>query len=237
VTHVIGVIPARYASTRFPGKLLADLQGKSILQRTFESARRSSTLDQILIATDDQRIKQAAENFGAEVVMTRIDCPSGTDRVAEAIEGLDADIVINIQGDEPCVSPEAIDAVARRLLESPEAPMATALFPLSDEERNDSSIVKCVVDQSGRALYFSRAPIPTPYGHLGIYGYRPAFLRTYVGLPPSPQQETEDLEQLRALEHGYSIVVAHVEAAHPGVNTPEDLKRLEQLLCNQNMYS
>lgn len=240
MARVIGIIPARYASSRFPGKMLAQLQGSPILKHTFNSASSSPILDQLIIATDDDRIRKIAEEFGAEVVMTSPSCPTGTDRIGEAIASLDLhpdDIVINIQGDEPCISPMAIEAVANKLLNDEGAVMSTALYLLtSSDQLADRSLVKCAVGVNQRALYFSRAPIPTPYGHIGIYGYRVHFLRTYIEIAPTPLQTAEDLEQLRALEHGYPIAVAIIPEAMIGVNTPEDLTRLEELLCSQNIY-
>ncbi len=245
----IGIIPARYGSIRFPGKPLAPILGKTLLQRTYENARRCKSLKLIVVATDDQRIYDHVKEFGGEVVMTSMDCETGTDRLAEVIKlypHLKSCIVINIQGDEPCIDPKTIDAVIEILRCDPQASMSTAAVLLSSEEEATSpSIVKCTMDQRGNALYFSRNLIPsnkkgsycgeTPYyRHLGIYGYRYEFLTEYARLPKTPLQSIEDLEQLKALEHGYRIKVAIVKSSAIGVDLPEDIQKIEKILCKQN---
>ncbi len=251
--RVVGCIPARWSSTRFPGKPLATILGKSLIQRTYENALRSDVLDALVVATDDERIRKHVEGFGGVVVMTSTGCRNGTERLAEALGKsavlASADIVVNVQGDEPCVSPEAIEGMVSRLVEDEAAVMSTVVVPLRDEKlARDSSVVKCVVDRSGAALYFSRALIPgnklgvwnanVPcYQHLGLYAYRREFLLEYAALPATPLQESEDLEQLGALEHGYRIAVAVVEGVGVGVDTPEDLERLEKVLCKESISS
>lgn len=235
------MIPARYASSRYPGKMLANLLGKSLIQRTYENASRCTLLNRLIVLTDDPRIAAEVERFGGEVVMTSPNCPTGSDRLAEALPQLgvsEHDVVINIQGDEPCIPPDVIAAVGLLLGEGSSTPMGTAAFPiLCESERLNPSVVKCVVDRRGHALYFSRAPLPKAYGHIGIYSFRPSFLARYAKLPPTPLQQAEDLEQLKVLEHGYSIAVALVDQPVIGINTPEDLKRVETLLCSQSTSS
>ncbi len=250
---VLGIIPARFASTRLPGKLLIPILGKTLLQRTFENASQASILDKLLIATDDQRISDHVKEFGGHAVMTSLSCPTGTDRLAEVLhqypEWLNAEAVVNIQGDEPCVDPRAIEEAVRLLLQDPQASMATIATPLrNEEEAYSSSIVKCVLDQQKNALYFSRAFIPSNkkhafnpqgpyYRHIGLYVYRPTFLLRYQSLSPTPLQLEEDLEQLKVLEHGYRIKVAITDQASIGVDTPEDLNKIEQWICKQNIFS
>jgi 3-deoxy-manno-octulosonate cytidylyltransferase (CMP-KDO synthetase) len=234
----VGLIPARYASTRLPGKMLVQIFGKSLIQRTYENAAHCPLLNRLIVLTDDLRIRDEVHRFGGEVVMTSPHCATGSDRLAEALPHLglrEEDIVINVQGDEPCVPPEVIEAVGRLLDEQEHAVMGTAAFPIESEaDRLEPSFVKCVVDRGGRALYFSRAPLPQAYGHIGIYSYRPSFLSQYPKLPSTPLQLAEDLEQLKVLEHGYSIAVALVNQPVIGVNTPEDLIRIERMLCQNS---
>lgn len=251
--EVIGIIPARYASTRFPGKPLIDIKGKTLIQRTYENALRATSLKSIVVATDDQRIYDHVQGFGGQVVMTSPHWPTGTDRLAEVLLNEPklnkADIVVNIQGDEPCLDPAVIDAVSAILINDPEAVMSTAMTPLKNEaDVCNPNIVKCVVDTFGTALYFSRAMIPynktgkydpatSYFRHLGIYAYRPSFLSLYQQLPATPLQLAEDLEQLKVLEHGFRIKVALVEEMTIGVDTPQDIQKVEQWLCRQNTYS
>lgn len=249
---VLGIIPARYASTRFPGKLLAPLLNKTLIQHTYENARKSQTIDKIVIATDDIRIYNHAKTFNAEVVMTSTECPTGTDRLGEALakhpELQSYSIIINIQGDEPCLPPQAIDKVIHILQANPDAHMATAAVKLKAEDAHHTSVVKCVFDKNGNALYFSRSLIPgnktgkqikgiSYYQHVGIYAFRKDFLLQYAQLPPTPLQQSEDLEQLKVLEHGYKIKVAIVESEVIGVDHFEDIKKVELLLCKQNTFS
>ena len=238
------IIPARYGSTRFPGKPLADLWGKPIIQHVWERARQSRLAGRVIIATDDERIAAVARGFGAEVAMTRADHPSGTDRVAEVARALDADIVVNVQGDEPIIDPAHIDATVAPLTADPTIPMGTLCCPIEEiAELANPNVVKVVLDRRGFALYFSRLPIPfvrderaracpersrrvARYRHLGLYVYRRDFLLSLAGLAPTPLEQAERLEQLRVLEHGHRIRVVIVDRASPGVDTPADLERL-----------
>ncbi len=236
MSEIVAIIPARYASTRFPGKPLADLWGKPLIQHVWERARCAESVGRVLIATDDERIAGAARGFGAEVVMTRADHPSGTDRIAEAAAGLEAEIVVNLQGDEPLIEPAAIEAAVRPLQEDPALPMSTLCCPIETlEELANPNVVKVVCDRRGYALYFSRLPIPfvrdkgagvERFRHIGLYAYRRDFLLAFAQLPPTPLEQAEKLEQLRALEHGHRIRVVPVDHLSPGVDTPEELERL-----------
>jgi 3-deoxy-manno-octulosonate cytidylyltransferase (CMP-KDO synthetase) len=240
------MIPARFASSRLPGKALADIAGKPMIVHVAERARESGAL-RVCIATDDGRIREAVERHGFTAAMTRPDHPTGTDRIAEVVEsqGFDPeDIVVNVQGDEPLIEPGLIRAVAGLLSDSPEAAIATACHPVHEAaEMFDPNVVKVVLDHEGYARYFSRAPIPwardafarstsaLPAGlpcfrHIGVYAYRARFLSSFPRLAPSPLERFEALEQLRALWHGFAIAVAvRHDAPHPGVDTPEDLER------------
>ncbi|MCC5847236.1 MAG: 3-deoxy-manno-octulosonate cytidylyltransferase [Verrucomicrobia bacterium] len=234
----VGVIPARYGSTRFPAKMLADLCGKPLVVRTVERVRQARSLSDVLLATDDERIAEAARAENISVVLTRADHPSGTDRIAEAVSGIDADIVVNIQGDEPFMDAALIDALVERMIAEPGLEMATAATPIRDiTELHAASVVKVVCSNSGHALYFSRSLIPFARDvspetlldqnlylrHLGIYSYRRDFLLKLVSHPPHPLEETEKLEQLRALALGAKIAVLITDQPAPGVDTPEDL--------------
>ena len=236
--EIVAVIPARFASTRLPGKPLLSDTGRPLIQHVVEAARRSSRLDRVIVATDDPRIAEAVAAFGGDCAMTRADHPSGTDRVAEVAAGLaDAGIVVNLQGDEPEVSGHALDLVVSLLEDDPDAPMATLATPIRDEAvYRDPSCVKVVRSRAGRALYFSRSPIPhhrdgppdaSPMAHLhlGLYAYRRDFLLKLGSLPPSPLETSEKLEQLRVLEAGYPIAVGLVDEPSIGIDTPEDYRR------------
>ncbi len=241
-TVVIAIIPARYASTRFPGKPLADIWGKSMLQRVWEQARKSTLVERVIIATDDERIYEHAHAFGGEVIMTRSDHRSGTDRCAEVATSIEnAEIILNIQGDEPFVQPEQTDLLVRTLTEAPPCPIATLVKRIrTPEELFNPNVVKAVFAQNRQALYFSRHPIPfvrgvAPevwltagefYKHLGLYAFRRDALLQVAQLPPSPLEVAESLEQLRWLAHGYSIAVGITDAESMGIDTPEDLQRL-----------
>ncbi len=244
------VIPARYGSTRLPGKPLLDIAGKPMVQRVWEQARASGA-DEVIIATDDERIESVAREFGATVCMTEVDHPSGTDRLQQ-VAGLmgwdDERIVVNVQGDEPLIPPVLIDQVAANLAAHAEAAIATLSEPVTTlEELTNPNAVKVATDINGLALYFSRATIPWPRDafaessqsmpagewsrHIGIYAYRTAFLHRYVRWAPAPLEQLEQLEQLRALYHGERIHVARaVEPVPAGVDTPEDLASLRRLL-------
>jgi 3-deoxy-manno-octulosonate cytidylyltransferase (CMP-KDO synthetase) len=233
------IIPARHASTRLPGKLLSEVGGKPLIQWTWENARGSAA-SRVLVATDDERIMERVEAFGGEACMTSAGHESGTDRIAEAaaLLGLaDERLVVNVQGDEPELTPALIDAVAATLDRDPDAEMATASHALPDAaDFKDPNVVKVVIDESGRALYFSRAPIPfhredpgapqEARRHVGIYAYRAGFLRRFSAWPPSRLEQAEKLEQLRALERGVAIAVHQsAEAPGPGIDTADDLAR------------
>lgn len=242
--NTVGLIPARYASTRFPGKPLHRIAGKPLLQHVVERCRQSRALADVIVATDDHRILEVARGF-CRAELTRPDHPSGTDRIAEVAARLSCDAIVNIQGDEPTMAPAIIDAVAALLATSE---MSTAATPLRDPvEFDDPNTVKVVVGANGVALYFSRRTIPYlrdgaarpaveqleafPFlKHLGIYGYRRATLTRLVALPVSPLEAAERLEQLRALEHGIQIAVARVAQDSIGVDTPEDAARVERWL-------
>ncbi len=230
----IVVIPARYGSSRFAGKVLAKDTGKYLVQHTYERALCAASVDTVLVATDDERVLKACGEFGAACVMTSVEHQSGTDRIAEAVSDLDADIVVNLQADEPDIDPGYIDRVAGLLADRPDASMATLLAPFDNAaDVANPNIVKCITDMNGRAIYFSRSPVPydrTAGGvgaveqyrrHLGIYAYRKDFLMTFTTLPPSVLEQTEKLEQLRAIENGYTILTATVEKAWDGVDTEE----------------
>ncbi len=238
---ILVCLPARYDSQRFPGKVLADQTGKPLIQHTYERACQASLPSAVLIATDHTRVQAAAEAFGAPCVMTRPDHPSGTDRIAEAVADRDADIVVNLQGDEPEIDPAHIDLVARLLVDHADVPMATLCAPLASAEQiANPNIVKVVTTLQGRALMFSRSVLPydrqaggvgrttSYFRHIGIYAYRKDFLQTITQLPPSPLELTEKLEQLRVLEHGYAIVVGRVESVCDGIDTTEQYQAFVQ---------
>jgi len=240
--RVAVVIPARYGSTRLPGKPLARIDGRPLIWYVWEKATRARTVRRVVVATDDERIASAVRGFGGEALLTSPDCASGTDRVAEAARGLSEEIVVNLQGDEPMMDPSVIDAVAGPLAADPALLMTTAAVVLDDPAQYESpQVVKVVVDARGDALYFSRAPVPryrdTPRGpyrkHLGIYGYRRDFLLRLGDLPPSPLERAEKLEQLRVLENGFRIRVVDVEHDPVGVDTPEDLEAVRERLCGR----
>jgi 3-deoxy-manno-octulosonate cytidylyltransferase (CMP-KDO synthetase) len=241
-SHIIGIIPARWASSRFPGKPLHPLLGKPLLQHVFERATLCTELDELVIATDDDRIAALCERIGAKVIQTRSDHPSGTDRIAEAAEKCEAAThVINIQGDEPLLEPELVDTLARELRNNCDIPMITAGSSLDNPELiADPNIVKLVIDRNQNALYFSRSPIPfrrsdTPslptYRHLGIYGYQVDFLKHFITLPPSSLEIAEGLEQLRALENGALIRVHLTEHEAIGLDSPDQIPLIESLLA------
>lgn len=235
MTRAIAVIPARYASVRFPGKALARVGGKPLIQHVWERARLLVAVERIIVATDDERIAGAVREFGGAAVMTSAAHPSGTDRVAEAARGTDAELVVNLQGDEPVFDAKAVDELVGLMADHPSIEMGTLAHPIRDDaELADANANKVVLDQSGYALYFSRSPIPyrrqpglvPPLRHIGIYVFRAPFLQRFASLPPTPLEKTETLEQLRALEHGVRIRVLVTPHASLGVDTPADLGRL-----------
>jgi 3-deoxy-manno-octulosonate cytidylyltransferase (CMP-KDO synthetase) len=237
VMRSVIVVPARWASTRFPGKPLATIAGVSLIQRVYERAARSSRAQAVYVATDDARIAAHVEAFGGKVLAPAGDFATGTDRIAAALRLVDDasfDVVVNVQGDEPLIDIGSVDALID-LLGSRETEMATMACPLAtDEELHARDVVKVVTDARGIALYFSRAPIgsrETALRHIGVYAYRRDALERFVALPPSPLEQAESLEQLRALQHGLKIAVLQTTKPHLGVDRPEDVARVESELA------
>ncbi len=240
ITTAVGIIPARRAATRFPGKPLARIAGRPMLEWVFAGAGHAKRLSRVLVATDHSEIVSACHRFGAEAVLTSPEHPTGTDRVAEVAAGLSENIIVNIQGDEPLIEGFVIDAAVAALEADPAAPMATIVHPAESSVLDDPNRVKVVLDQRNRALYFSRAPIPAalepgreaPYWqHVGLYAYRRSFLLEFVKLPRTPLERAEGLEQLRALEHGFPIAVAVIEGWQSiPVDVPEDIPCVETAL-------
>ncbi len=241
--QVIGVIPARWASTRLPGKSLVSLCGKPMIQRVVERARSATSLSAVIVATDDERIAAVVRGFGGEAVMTRTDHPSGTDRIAEAIGSRAADLVVNIQGDEPLLDPALIDRLVEQMRTEADWDMGTAAAPITDEaDRLSPSVVKVVWGARHQALYFSRSVIPfirdasdagmagLYWRHLGLYAYRAGFLRKLVAAPPCALELAEKLEQLRALHLGARMVVIETAETGIGVDTPADVARVEKMI-------
>jgi 3-deoxy-manno-octulosonate cytidylyltransferase (CMP-KDO synthetase) len=243
---IIAVIPARYGSTRFPGKALVLIQDKPMIQWVYEGTRRSSLINRVIVATDDVRIRDAVESFGGEAIMTSPDHATGTDRIAEVAQKVECELVVNVQGDEPLIHSEMIDQAVRPLSNDASIPMGT-LCKMIDrrEEAFDPNVVKVVFDRNGFALYFSRAPIPwdrdrwsgkssfadltlgsVMYKHIGLYVYRREFLLNYARMPQTTIESTEKLEQLRVLEHGHRIRVAVTEHESFGVDIPDDLSKI-----------
>lgn len=232
------IIPARFHSTRLPGKPLADIAGKPMIQRVYEQAVKAEKVDRVIVATDHEDIFSVVKNFGGEVVMTSAHHATGTDRLAEVAEQFpEADIIINIQGDEPEIDPKVIDQLVVPLGNSDDLSMATVITPMNDNELEQPGCVKVVVDQKGKALYFSRSLIPylrtetrivPVYKHIGVYGYQREFLLQFSKLVPTPLEQMESLEQLRALEYGYQIQTILVAHSAIGVDTPEDLAAINE---------
>ena len=239
---VIGVIPARFYSTRFEGKVLAKILGKPMIQLVYEKAKQARLLDDVIIACDHELVAGAVREFGAKVVFTAKAHPCGTDRISEVVNPLDVKIVVNIQGDEPLIHPSMIDSVAEALLNNKDLNMATLMKRIEDSALiNDPNVVKVVVDKNNFALYFSRAAIPhfafnsgvakpVYFKHIGLYGYTKDFLFTYKNLPVSNLEKTERLEQLRVLEEGFRIKVIETKFDTVGVDTPDDLIKVEEYL-------
>jgi 3-deoxy-manno-octulosonate cytidylyltransferase (CMP-KDO synthetase) len=243
--HAVVVIPARWSSSRFPGKVLAPLGGRPLVQHVCNLAERAASIETAIVATDDERVAERVRSWGGRVELTRADHQSGTDRVAEVAEQLDADIVVGLQADEPFLDPADIDRLVAELSDEGGAPLATLSAPLENVDHwRDPNAVKVVTDAAGRALYFSRAPIPYPFGegaeaavvppgvrlHVGVYGWRRDALLRFAAMPPSPLEQCERLEQLRALEAGWTIRVASATGAPFGIDTEEDLRRAEKRL-------
>ncbi|MCP4643754.1 MAG: 3-deoxy-manno-octulosonate cytidylyltransferase [bacterium] len=241
---VLAIIPARFASTRFPGKAIAPLAGKPLVAHTYERTCQSKLVSDVVIATEDQRVVDALAPHGIDAVLTRADHPSGTDRIAEVAENSNADIIVNVQGDEPLIDPHTIDACIRPLLDDPELPMSTAKGLITTpEELANPDVVKVVCDARDRALYFSRHAIPyvrdpdkfddpprCHWVHIGLYVYRRDFLLEYAKWPQTPLEQLESLEQLRALERGYPIAVVETEYESIGVDRPDDLERVREII-------
>ena len=236
--EVVGIIPARYASTRLPGKPLLEIGEKTMIEHVYRNAAQAEVLDKVIVATDDQRIKSTVEEFGGQALMTAPTHQTGTDRLAEAAAELEAEIIVNIQGDEPLIKAAMIEEAVEPLLADQTLQMATLKRELKKEERfTDPNLVKVVTDQEDDALYFSRAPIPHVraegtkfYEHVGLYVYRRDFLLIFTELESTPLEETESLEQLRALENGYRIKVVETEYTSIGVDTEEDLQLVRDLM-------
>ncbi len=240
---VLGVIPARYASTRFEGKALADLLGKPMVQHVYERASEAKTLDELTVATDDQRIFEAVKAFGGQVVMTA-EHPTGTDRIAEVASRSDAEILVNVQGDEPVIEPAMIDEAVEPLLRDSGVDLGTLVHRIGSEaEYFNPNVVKVAIDQAGFAMYFSRSPIPhigpdgwradvTTYRHVGLYAYRRHALLAFAQKPPAPFETLEGLEQLRFLENGYRMKVVETSYRSIGVDTPEDLENVKRMMSD-----
>ncbi len=238
---IICVIPARFASTRLPGKPLADIAGKPMIVRVYERALQAKVPSEVIAAVDDERVFEAVKAAGGNVVMTKKDHPTGTDRLAEvALKCEDADVIINIQGDEPLIDPQIIDDLAQQFIDDENLQMATVKTPMNEDEKAEPGNVKVITDKNGYALYFSRSLIPYPrentgvtvYKHIGIYGYRRDFLLQYAKMEPTPLEKTESLEQLRALENGYKIKVIATDKHFVGVDTKEDLQKVNKIYKN-----
>ena len=237
-TGIVGAIPARYASTRLPGKPLLPIAGRPMIEHVYERVARARGLDRVVVLTDDERIARAVEAFGGSWEMTPAECASGTDRIAHAARKWNAAAVVNIQGDEPLIDPEAVSRIAEHLAGHPDDPVVTLAAEAHPEEMGNPNAVKVVLDLAGYALYFSRSDIPyprqeggaAPLKHLGIYGYQREALLRLASLPQTPLERSESLEQLRALENGLRIRVLRTAVTSPGVDTREDLERVERLL-------
>ena len=250
MSSVVGIIPARYDSTRFPGKLLADLHGESVLERTWRRVGESGLLDRVIIAAADERILTAASKFGADVVDVFDECSCGSDRIELAArkletDGFNPDIVVNIQGDEPLIEPATVDGVIRELIAKPEAGVSTAAAEInSTDDYKNPAIVKVVLDSRNYALYFSREPIPhgwdssggQAFRHIGIYAYRRDVLKAFTQQPPCSLEISERLEQLRLLFHGVYIAVVVVNDTGIAIDTREDLKRAVQIILTKDSY-
>lgn len=239
--RAIGIIPARFASTRFPGKPLAPILGKPMVQWVYDRALEVKGLDSVLVATDDERVVEAVRAFGGRVVMTPADCASGSDRVWRAVEKMECEVVVNLQGDEPLLNPEAVEALLRLMNENEGLLMGTLVASIEKrEDYEEPSVVKVAVGEGGRCLYFSRSPIPylggkdfgkaTLWRHVGVYAFRKDFLGRFTGWPTGTLEGVEKLEQLRALERGVEIRAVAVEWPGTGIDRPEDISLAEELI-------
>lgn len=249
--EAIGIIPARYGATRFEGKLLADLCGKPVIQHTWENAKKSRSIEDLIVATDDKRIYNVARGFGAKAIYTSKAHKSGSDRLTEVVSSIDTRIVVNIQADEPLIHPSMIDDVVGPLLRDKDIQMTTVCHKIKKEhELFDRNIVKVVMDRNGFAMYFSRAAIPYKprsmdngkpldhhYKHIGLYAYTKDFLFTFKSLPQSTLEKIEKLEQLRVLENGYRIKVIETRHDTVGIDTPEDLLKATELIKGSKQLS
>jgi len=245
---VVAVIPARFSSTRFAGKVLAKDTGKFLIQHTYERACLAKLPEKVIIAADDEKVVTAAETFGAECVLTSPDHQSGTDRIAEAVADMDVEIIVNLQGDEPEIDPDNIDYLAKMLMDNPDCPMATLAAEFQTAEQvSDPNIVKAIIGCNNKAIYFSRSPIPYDreksgvgdvkqyLRHIGIYAYRKKFLLEITALPQTPLEKIEKLEQLRAIENGFSILVGKVKHTCDGIDTPEQYAEFVRRIKMQKM--
>ncbi|MFW6380982.1 MAG: 3-deoxy-manno-octulosonate cytidylyltransferase [Bacillota bacterium] len=239
----VAVIPARYQSQRFPGKPLAGIAGYPMIQHVYRRVARVKDLDRVIVATDDRRIYETVKGFGGEVVMTSVEHRSGTDRIAEVALGLSADVIVNVQGDEPLIKPGMVSAAIQPFYGDDSLKMSTLKKEIADSsELEDPNVVKVVCDREGNALYFSRSLLPysrgqrpTYFKHIGLYVYDRQFLLEYSQMQPTPLEKTERLEQLRVLENGYRIKVIETEEDSIGVDTPEDVQKVEQRLKKMEM--
>jgi 3-deoxy-manno-octulosonate cytidylyltransferase (CMP-KDO synthetase) len=239
LNKVAVIIPARMASTRFPGKPLVKICGKPMVQWVYERAINSVIVSDVIVATCDTEIVDAVKAFGGKAVMTSNTHTSGTDRIAEVVEYIDADLIVNVQGDEPLMESLNIELVVKALDADPQASMSSLMFSISEIEAQDPNLVKVVVNRLNRAMYFSRSPLPYQrkplseipvFGHAGIYAYRKHFLSTFSKLASTPLEQSESLEQLRALEHGYIIAMSQTQTRPFGVDTPEDMQQVCRIL-------
>lgn len=238
----IVIIPARYNSKRFPGKVIADLNGKPLIEHVYQRSIQAKLVDQVLIATDDKRVFDRVKEFGGRAVMTAAEHKSGTDRLAEVARDLDAEIIVNVQGDEPLIRPEMINQAIKIIKNNSDTQMSTLASPISEITAQKEDRVKVVIDKNNYALYFSRSMVPyyremnklkqEYLQHIGLYVYRRDFLLKYTDLEPTPLEKAEALEQLRVLENGYKIKVGITDHHGPGVDSPEDLKEVSKILKN-----
>ncbi|MBR1461598.1 3-deoxy-manno-octulosonate cytidylyltransferase [bacterium] len=242
MTKTAIIIPARYGSSRLEGKPLIEVEGKPIIQWVFEKAKASKYADEIIVATDDERIFNAVKAFGGNVEMTSTEHKSGSDRIMEVVSRHpEISFICNLQGDEPLIKPESIDAVIKNVIEDEKADISTLIREISPQEAQNPNLVKCVTDNNGFALYFSRSVIPYErntgiakfYGHLGIYGYKRSALEAMTSLPQTMLEKTESLEQLRALEKGMKIKTSIVDFVPVGIDTKEDLEKFKSLVAKQ----
>ena len=238
------VIPARYASTRLPGKPLKDIGGKAMIQHVYEKALQARLIDEVIVATDDERIVEAVKLFGGTAVMTSVEHPNGTSRAAEVVKNLDVEVIINIQGDEPLIKTEMIDELVEVMIRDESLYTATMCYQIYEESFSDPNVVKVVCDKNGFALYFSRSLIPFPrykenhrvYEHIGIYAYRKPFLLKYCKLEDTPLSQAESLEQLKVLENGYKMMVIETQFSYEAlsIDTKEDLERARSIITGKN---